>query len=133
MRVIIDCNVFVMCLTSRSPYHIIFQSLVGNKFELVISTDILLEYQEIISIKYGRATADSFIALLRVLPNVHHQIPHYKWKLIDADPDDNKYCDCAIASRADYIVTEDRHFRVLKTIPWPEIKTLSINSFAAKW
>jgi predicted nucleic acid-binding protein len=32
-----------------------------------------------------------------------------------ADPDDNKFCDCAIAAAADFIVTEDNHFAALKS------------------
>lgn len=48
MTVVIDCNVLVMCLTSRSPWHIIYQSLVTNKFSLAVTDEIVLEYEEII-------------------------------------------------------------------------------------
>lgn len=57
MTVVIDCNIFVVCLTSRSPYHYIYRSLIAGKFELLISDDILLEYEEIIQQKYGVTTA----------------------------------------------------------------------------
>jgi uncharacterized protein len=42
--------------------------LVNGKFELVVSQDILLEYEEIIQIKYGVDTASSFMSLLTVMP-----------------------------------------------------------------
>lgn len=45
MTVVIDCNIFVMCLTSRSPYHIIYQALVQKKYNLAVSVEILLEYK----------------------------------------------------------------------------------------
>jgi len=61
MTVVIDCNVFVVCLTSRSPYHYIYRSLVAGKFAMVVSQDILLEYEEIIQQKYGVSTANTFI------------------------------------------------------------------------
>ena len=48
MTAVIDCNIIVMCLTTRSPYHTIYKSLVSGKFDLAITTDIVLEYQEII-------------------------------------------------------------------------------------
>jgi putative PIN family toxin of toxin-antitoxin system len=131
MTAVIDCNILVMCLTSRSPYHTIYQSLVSGKFDLAITTEIILEYQEIIEQKYGAATANAFIALLNELPNIHFVTTYYRWQLITADPDDNKYCDCAIAARADYLVTEDRHFDVLQSIPFPQINTASIDSFSA--
>jgi predicted nucleic acid-binding protein len=37
------------------------------------------------------------------------------------DQDDEKFADCAIVSNADYLVTNDRHFEVLKTIQFPII------------
>jgi predicted nucleic acid-binding protein len=66
---------------------------------------------------------------LKELPNVHYITPYYKWLLIDADPDDDKYCDCAIAGKAMYIVTEDKHFHALQRISFPKLSTMSIDDF----
>src|ERR1700738_27954 len=97
MTVVIDCNILVVCLTSRSPYHYIYRALIEGKFTLLVSGEIMLEYEEIIQAKYGIKTTNAFISLLEALPNVHVITPYYKWLLIDADRDDNKYCDYAIA------------------------------------
>ena len=129
MKVVLDCNILVTSLTSRSPYHNIYTALVKGKFELVVSQDILLEYEEIIQLKYGVETASSFMELLALLPNVHHTHPFYRWNLIPSDPDDNKYCDCAVSGTADFIVTEDRHFRVLASIEFPQISVLNTDTF----
>jgi hypothetical protein len=32
MKVVPDCNILVMCLSSKSPYHFIYQSLIKGKF-----------------------------------------------------------------------------------------------------
>ena len=64
MKVVIDCNILVMCLTSRSPYHNIYKALVAGNFELAVTTAIVLEYEEIIEQKYGSETAGAFVALL---------------------------------------------------------------------
>src|SRR5690606_10695341 len=127
MTVVIDCNILIMCLTSRSPYHGIYWALVNGKFNLAVTSEIILEYEEIITEKYGIATTQAFLALLVELPNVHFVHTFYQWNLITADVDDNKYCDCAIASRADYIITEDNHFNVLDKIPFPKLKVISID------
>jgi len=37
--------------------------------------------------------------------------------------------DCAIAGIADFIVTDDRHFKVLKKIPFPKVKVISADDF----
>ncbi|BAU55294.1 putative toxin-antitoxin system toxin component, PIN family [Mucilaginibacter gotjawali] len=129
MTVVIDCNIFVMCLTSRSPYHEIYKSLISGKFHLAVSVDIILEYEEIIQDKYGVVTAHTLITLLTELANVHYTYPHYQWQLISADADDNKYCDCAIAGKADYIITEDKHFDVLQKIPFPSLTAITIDRF----
>ena len=130
MTVVIDCNVLVMCLTSRSPWHIIYQSLVAGKFNLAVTDEIVLEYEEIIQKKYGLPTTNAFISLLSELPNVYYLNTYYKWQLIKADPDDNKYCDCTVAGKADYLVTEDNHFNILENIPFPKISVLAIGEFA---
>lgn len=130
MTIVLDCNILVICLTSRSPYHHIYQSLVSGKFNLAVTYDIILEYREVIELKYGVDTANSFIALLNELPNVNNITTYYNWQLISVDPDDNKYCDCAIAGQADYIVTEDKHFDVLQSIPFPSVSVISIAAFS---
>ena len=130
MRVVIDCNILVACLSTRSPYHSIYTSLVSGKFELVVSQDILFEYEEIIQLIYGVSSDEGFMSLLALLPNVQIVHPFYKWNLISADPDDNKYCDCAVSGAADYIVTEDSHFNILSTIPYPQVTIIDINSFS---
>jgi len=130
MTVVIDCNILVICLTSRSPYHHIYKSLVAGKFNLAVTSEILLEYEEVIIQKYGSATANAFLALLAELPNVSFIHTHYQWNLIAADTDDNKYCDCTLASNSDYLVTEDNHFNILTKIPFPKIQLLTIDAFA---
>lgn len=129
MTVVIDCNILVVCLTTRSPYHYIYRALISGKFDLLVSVEIILEYEEIIQRKYGIPTANAFISLLEELPNVHIVNPYYKWLLIDRDPDDNKYCDCAIAGKAMFIVTGDKHFNALKNISFPKLSTIDIDEF----
>jgi putative PIN family toxin of toxin-antitoxin system len=102
---------------------------VSGQYDLIVSQDILLEYEEIIQVKYGLETASTFMALLSLLPNVHHVHPYYRWNLIARDPDDNKYCDCAVSGIADFIVTEDKHFNVLNEIEFPPIAVVGIDVF----
>jgi predicted nucleic acid-binding protein len=62
-------------------------------------------------------------------PNVIQVIPYYKWNLISTDPDDNKFVDCALNAGADYIVTNDKHFKILRKIDFPQIKVVNIDAF----
>ncbi|WP_366145465.1 PIN domain-containing protein [Methylovulum sp.] len=48
---------------------------------------------------------------------------------MDADKDDNKFVDCAVAGNADFLVSNDRHFNVLKTIEFPKLQVFTIFEF----
>jgi len=52
--------------------------------------------------------------------------------LIEADPDDNKFVDCAICGNAELIVTNDVHFNILKNIDFPIVDVKSIQEFTAR-
>ena len=47
--------------------------------------------------------------------------------MIEADADDNKFVDCAIAANAKYVVTDDNHFDILKRIDFPKVDIISID------
>ncbi len=55
--------------------------------------------------------------------------PYLRWRLIEADPDDNKFADLAISANANCLVSNDRHFRVLKNIPFPLVEVLTLEKF----
>lgn len=48
---------------------------------------------------------------------------------LQKNPDDNKFVDCAVASNADYIISHDKDFAILKTIPFPKVKVISSEEF----
>ena len=54
---------------------------------------------------------------------------HFRFGLIVADPDDNKFVDCAIVANAEFIVTNDSHFDVLSTISFPQVAVKGIDEF----
>lgn len=53
----------------------------------------------------------------------------YTLQSIEQDKDDNKFVDCAIVANAQYIVTEDRHFKVLDTIAFPKVDVIGLDTF----
>ena len=64
-----------------------------------------------------------------MLPNVEKVEPFFQLRLIESDIDDNKFVDCAFASNAHYVVTDDKHFNILKTIDFPKIPVISAEEF----
>lgn len=61
--------------------------------------------------------------------NTCHIEVFYHFELITADNDDNKFVDCAIKANAKFIVSNDKHFDVLKNIPFPQVNVIDIDSF----
>ncbi|PWK78267.1 PIN domain-containing protein [Mucilaginibacter oryzae] len=67
--------------------------------------------------------------MLLNLNNVRKVDVYFGWKLIEQDPDDNKFVDAAIAGSADFIVTNDAHFQGLILIDFPKVNVISIDTF----
>lgn len=63
------------------------------------------------------------------LPNTKMIQVYYHLRLITADPDDDKFVDCAFKANARYIVTQDHHYDVLKQTPFPFIDVVGIDEF----
>ena len=49
MRVVLDTNVLLVAIAPTSIYRPIFDALLAKKYTLVLSNDILAEYEEIFS------------------------------------------------------------------------------------
>ncbi|HEX3043908.1 MAG TPA: putative toxin-antitoxin system toxin component, PIN family [Bacillota bacterium] len=129
LRVVLDTNVLLVSISSKSQYHWVFEDLLNGRYELYITNDILTEYEEIITAKFNATVAQNVIRALLLFPNVHRAEVFYQWRLIMDDPDDNKFVDCAIAANADVIVTNDRHFRVLEVIEFPRVRAEEVEGF----
>jgi uncharacterized protein len=129
MKVVIDTNIWIMSLSKRSPYHSIIEAFDNEQFIVQVSNEILFEYSEKLIEKYGRDTAEAFLNSIDEANNVEFIEPYYRWHLIEADEDDNKYVDCAFSGNALFIVSEDRHFNILKEIDFPKIDVMKIDDF----
>jgi len=127
--IVLDTNILLVSISSKSPYHCIFEQLVKGAYELSVTTEILMEYEEIIARKFNKEVAKDVIRTLLTLPNVKRIIVYYQWNLIKSDSDDNKFVDCAVSANADMIVTQDKHFNVLKKVDFPSVNISSIADF----
>lgn len=130
MRIVIDINVLLVSLPVGKKYRPIFDALKAGAFTLLITNEILTEYEEKIGEKTTPEIAQNVVRLLLNLPNVERLSSiYYRWNLIANDPDDNKYTDCAVAANATYVVSDDSDFRVLKRTPFPPLNLLTSDEF----
>lgn len=129
MRVCLDTNSLLPLFGTRSPFAEVKNALLTGTLELAVSTSILLEYEEVVTRLSGRGRWIQIAALFEQLDALHgtlHRIDStFQFHVIAADPDDNKFVDCAIAAQAEFVVTEDQHFAPLSTSGYaPRIVTL---------
>jgi putative PIN family toxin of toxin-antitoxin system len=127
--VVVDTNVLLVSISSRSKYHWLYQLILGKKIRLAITQEILTEYEEQLAHHWHPDVATNVIRSLTELSTTMLTTVFYKLNLIVLDEDDNKFVDCAFAANAEYIITNDTHFNVLKTIDFPSIPILNISQF----
>ena len=129
-RIVLDTNCLLQALPSRSPYHKIWTEVMAGRISLCVNSDILSEYEEKLAEKTTPEIARNVLeAITRLHTTVFQQV-YFHFGLIEADPDDNKFVDCAVAVDAEYIVTNDTHFNILKQIDWPRLIVIDIKTFA---
>lgn len=131
-RIVLDTNIFLVSLVSSYKLYWVFEAIIKGKITLIISNEILTEYEEKITEFFGLELAQSKLDFLLLLPNVELIHPYFNWNLINSDKDDNKFVDTYIASNADYLITNDKDFNVLKELTFPAIRILSIKEFQDK-
>lgn len=129
-NIVLDTNCLVQIISMHSPYRAIWKAFLMKRFTLCFSDEILNEYQEILERYTSVDIAQNVISLLLNSSNVRFITPHYRFGLITKDPDDNKFVDCAITANAEYLVSEDSHFNVLKkAYTFPTVKVIRMKAF----
>ena len=128
-RIVLDTNCLIMAISARTKYNQIWKSFLSGDFVLCLSNEILEEYEEVIARNVNPKIAGIVIYTILTRNNVERLDPHFHFHLIQQDEDDKKFVDCAIVSNAKCIVSEDRHFEILKTIDFPKVDILGIDEF----
>ena len=126
-RLVLDTNSLLQCISRRSKYHDLWLSLLDGRNELCVSTEILEEYAEILERKTSPKFAELALDVISNNPYTVFITPYYHFKLIVADPDDDKFVDCAVASNAKFIVTEDSHYDLLQDLVFPRVDVIKLD------
>ena len=129
MHIVLDTNSLIMAISAKNAYHKVWIAFLYGKYKLCITTEIIEEYMEVISRNINPFVAEKIVSTILTRKNIIKLDPHFRFQLIEKDKDDNKFVDCAIVAGADYIVSEDAHFRVLETIPFPSVCVKRLEEF----
>lgn len=129
LDIVLDTNCLIQMISRRSHFYDLWLDFINGYYRLCVTNDIIDEYEEILSEKVSPRIAKLICEIILRAPNTIKLDAHFRWGLIETDPDDNKFVDCAIAANARCIVTEDTHFRILKNISFPYIEILKLDEF----
>jgi predicted nucleic acid-binding protein len=101
-----------------APLLALREGLLAEQFRWAISNDILLEYEEVALREMGSRGVERMLRFTALIEQTRRVVlrasPTFRFHVIAADPDDDKFADCAIVTEADFILTEDRHFEALR-------------------
>ena len=127
MKLVLDTNSLIQCVSRRSRYHDLWVSFADGRNQMCVTTELLNEYVEILQRVTNETYASLVLEVILNNPNTLFIDIFYKFNLITADPDDNKFIDCAVAAQAKYIVTEDRHYNVLHEVEFPKVDIIGLD------
>ena len=109
MKVVIDTNLFVSSFFGGNPRKIIDYWKKG-KIILCLSKDILDEYIDVLQ-RVGLKDEDEIEELLSLFAkgmNILFTAKTPRIISVEADPDDDKFIECAVALKAEVIITGDK-------------------------
>lgn len=129
MKIVVDTNVMLNAILPTSGNYWIFENIIQGNLTLCVSNEIISEYAEIFGRFYPPTVTESFLYSLLYSPFIEKVDIYYHWNLIKTDKDDDKFVDCALASNAHFIVTNDRHFKILSQIDFPKITSIRPSDF----
>lgn len=115
MRVVVDTNVFVSSFFGGNPRKVVDLWRDG-RITLCLSADILNEYIEVLK-RIGLDDEDELEELLALFSKSYNMAFISKTKklhVVNDDPDDDKFIECGVALKAQYIITGDKALAAVK-------------------
>ena len=118
MRAVLDTSVLVAAFLHPAGVNGRVLALAGERYELCLSTSILAEVRKVLSYPrlrrygYSKEEVEEFLRALREAAFLVRRWP--KIQVIQEDPADDQVLACALAAKADYIVSKDEHLQKLR-------------------
>lgn len=131
MRVVVDTNVFVSSFFGGNPRTVMNLWKTGE-VTLCLSKPIIEEYVEVLR-RLGLQNERELDELLGVFARGYHILFTAKTPevhVVKEDPDDDKFIECAVALKADFVITGDRRLAAIED--YMGIKIVSPKEFLAR-
>jgi putative PIN family toxin of toxin-antitoxin system len=132
MRIVLDTNVFISGIFFTGPPYQILKAWRDGRVQLLVSPSILEEYQRIgaeLALQFRDVDLKAFLDLLTVQAEIvlSPTLP----PVIRDDPSDDKFLEVAVAGKASYIISGDKHLLALSE--FQGIQILKPRDFAQRY
>jgi len=125
---VFDTNILISSFLSRGAPYQALGSVVDGNVSLMISPEMIKEFKEVIGRDKFGFSKELIEQMVMMVIDISEMVePDIKLDVIKEDPEDNKVLECAICSKADYIVTGDPHLLRLKKFRGVQI--INVNYF----
>ena len=115
IKIVIDTNVFISSFFSGNPKKII-DLWKNGIIKLCLSGEIVDEYVEVLK-RFGLQNKSELQQLLKIFSEGHNIIfsaTTPSLKIVEQDPDDNMFIECAVALECSHIISGDKHLKSVK-------------------
>lgn len=117
MQVVIDTNVFVNgMLFDETEERAVLRLVKKSQIVLLVTIRVVDEYTRVFHRLLAELDIDAFkpsLELNRALAAAQLILPKRIIRMVDDDPEDDKFVTCAYFGEADYMITEDDHLLAL--------------------
>jgi putative PIN family toxin of toxin-antitoxin system len=112
-----DTNILISAFIGRGVPHKVLDAVYAGKVRLVISPDMLIEFEDVISRPKFKYSEKNIRRILTVIFKVSKVVePDFSVDIVKEDPSDNRVIEAAISGKVQYIVTGDSHLLSLKNV-----------------
>ena len=113
MRIVLDTNVLISAILFGGNPRKVLDLAISEEANLFISPFILFELRSVLAKKfaYPKDRIDQVEVSLKEISNLVE--PKKTISIISRDPADNRILECALESKADFIVSGDKHLLAL--------------------
>ena len=131
MKVVLDTNVFISGVFFSGPPHRILRAWREGRLRIVYSTAILEEYRRVFE-EFGRRLPKAHPEAILQFLGVYGELiqPGEATMGVCRDPDDEKFIDCFLAAKADWLVSGDRDLLELED---RRVRVLSPRAFCDRF
>jgi conserved hypothetical protein TIGR00305 len=126
MRAILDTNVLISAVIATGTPHEVVVAGYSGEYQILVSVATLMEFRETLHKhpdRFGLSEAEIQTEVETLRYFAEFVEPDVEFDIVDADPDDNKFLEAAVAGNAEYVVSGDQHLLDIEGFRGIEIVT----------